>query len=60
MSAVKKMKFASILSVVLCVVLTVGFVIGGGDFKGPGIVVYFVLLALCLAIAVGLALDDPQ
>lgn len=55
-----RMKLASLLSVALMIVLTIGFVIGGGDFKGPGIVFYFIMLALCVALAVGLALEDEQ
>jgi hypothetical protein len=56
----RRMKLASLISVVLCVVMTIGFVIGGGEFKGPSTVVYFIMLVGCVALAVGLALEDEQ
>lgn len=54
-ATIKKMKFASILSVVMCVVLTIGYALGGGDFKGLSLVVYFVMLVICIAMAVSIA-----
>lgn len=55
-----KIRFASLVSVVLCVALTIGYAIGGGDFRGPSLIAYFVMLVLCLALAVRLALEDAQ
>lgn len=56
----RKMKDASLVTVLLCVSMTIGFAVGGGDLKGPGMVVYFILLVLCLALSVGLVVDDEQ
>lgn len=56
----ERIKLASLLSVLLCIALTIGYVAGGGDFKGPSIVAYFVMLVICIAMAVSIALEDSD
>jgi hypothetical protein len=54
------MKVASVLSVVLCVIMTLAYVLAGGQFSGPSTYVYFVMLVICIAVAVGLASQDSE
>ena len=54
------LKEVVVLSSLLCVALTIGFVVGGGTLRGPSAVAYFILLVGCLALAVGLALGENE
>lgn len=56
----RKLKVASVLSAVLCIVLTVAYVLAGGEFRGPSTFAYFVMLVLCIGTAVGIAFDDSE
>lgn len=55
-----KAKYIFVLSVILCLTLTLGYVIAGGKFEGIGIYAYFILLVVCIGIAVGLVQSDAE
>lgn len=53
-------KLAILIFVLLSGSLTLGYVLGHGDFHGSSLAAYIFLLIGCLALAISIALDDSK